>query len=133
MTIEAQPIPGRLKIFLGAAPGVGKTYEMLLAARHYGIDDAVMASSCKTLGRPWIETVEALIPSGTIHAKRRAEELEMSAEAVAEAGIDPIMARAIVARLRWKEGLGLKERLDGVEPADHSAAYAEIEKALGDR
>lgn len=25
--------PGRLKIFLGAAPGVGKTYEMLLAAR----------------------------------------------------------------------------------------------------
>ena len=24
---------GRLKIFLGAAPGVGKTYEMLLSAR----------------------------------------------------------------------------------------------------
>ena len=24
---------GRLKIFLGAAPGVGKTYEMLTAAR----------------------------------------------------------------------------------------------------
>jgi two-component system sensor histidine kinase KdpD len=25
--------PGRLKIFLGAAPGVGKTYQMLLAAQ----------------------------------------------------------------------------------------------------
>ncbi|MCE4225286.1 NAD(P)-dependent oxidoreductase [Methylobacterium sp. C25] len=106
------------------------TDEMMPAARHYGIDEAVLASACKTLGRPWIETVESLIPSGTIHAKRRAEELEMSADAVAEAGIDPIMARAIVARLRWKEGLGLKERLNGIEPADQRAAYAEIENAL---
>ena len=35
---------GRLKIFLGAAPGVGKTYEMLLAAqarRRDGIDVVV--------------------------------------------------------------------------------------------
>jgi two-component system, OmpR family, sensor histidine kinase KdpD len=31
---EAQKaLRGRLKIFLGAAPGVGKTYEMLSAAR----------------------------------------------------------------------------------------------------
>jgi two-component system, OmpR family, sensor histidine kinase KdpD len=31
---EAQQVEqGRLKIFLGAAPGVGKTYEMLAAAR----------------------------------------------------------------------------------------------------
>src|SRR5580704_2318568 len=29
---------GRLKIFLGAAPGVGKTYEMLLEARQRRLD-----------------------------------------------------------------------------------------------
>ena len=40
----------------------------------------------------------------------------MSAEAVVDAGVEPITARAIVARLRWKEGLGLKEHFDGVEP-----------------
>ena len=29
---------GRLKIFLGAAPGVGKTYEMLVQARRRKLD-----------------------------------------------------------------------------------------------
>ena len=98
------------------------TDEMMLAARHYGVDEVVLASACKTLARPWMDTVESLVPSGVIHAKRRAEELEMSAEAIADAGIEPVMARAIVARLRWKQGLGLKEHFQGVEPADHKVA-----------
>src|SRR5262249_692409 len=43
---------GRLKIFLGAAPGVGKTYEMLLAAqgrRRDGVD--VVVGIVETHGR----------------------------------------------------------------------------------
>jgi two-component system, OmpR family, sensor histidine kinase KdpD len=43
---------GRLKIFLGAAPGVGKTYEMLKAAqsrRHDGAD--VVIGLIETHGR----------------------------------------------------------------------------------
>ncbi|TXN66599.1 NAD(P)-dependent oxidoreductase [Methylobacterium sp. WL18] len=106
------------------------TDEMLLAARHYGVDEIVLASACKTLARPWMDTVEALIPSGVIHAKRRAEELAMSAEAVADAGIDPIMARAVAARLRWKADLGLKETLQGVEPANHREAMDAVAAAL---
>lgn len=98
------------------------TDEMLLAARHYGIDDIVLASASKTLARPWMDTVESLIPSGVIHAQRRAEELEMSAEAVADAGIEPVMARAVAARLRWKAALGLKDHLKGVEPPDYKTA-----------
>ena len=50
---------GRLKIFLGAAPGVGKTYEMLSVARRKlaeGVD--VVAGIVETHGR--IET-EALL------------------------------------------------------------------------
>ncbi len=108
------------------------TDEMLLAARYYGVDEMVLASACNTLARPWIDTVESLLPSGAIHAKRRAEELEMSAEAVADAGIDPIMARAVVARLRWKEGLGLKEHFNGVEPPDHRAAIAAMVARMPD-
>ena len=49
---------GRLKIFLGAAPGVGKTYEMLLSARarkREGID--VVVGVVETHGR---EETEAL-------------------------------------------------------------------------
>ena len=44
---------GRLKIFLGAAPGVGKTYEMLLTAQakqRQGVD-VVVASSRRMAAR----------------------------------------------------------------------------------
>lgn len=92
------------------------TDEMLLAAHQYGIDEIVLASASKTLARPWMDTVQSLTPSGAIHAKRRAEELEMSADAVADAGVEPIMARAVAQRLRWKESLGLKDHFKGVVP-----------------
>ena len=106
------------------------TGEMLLAARHYGIDEIVLASASKTLARPWMETVQSLIPSGVIHAQRRAEELEMSAEAVADAGIEPVMARAVAARLHWKASLGLKDQLKGVEPADYKAAMNAVASGM---
>ncbi|MGY3530725.1 DUF1932 domain-containing protein [Bradyrhizobium sp. USDA 4452] len=107
------------------------TDEMLLAARQYGIDDIVLASASKTLARPWMDTVHSLTPSGVIHAKRRAEELEMSADAVEDAGIEPIMARAIAARLRWKESLGLKDHFKGIVPRTYQEALEAIELKAG--
>lgn len=109
------------------------TDEMMLAARKYGIDEVVLASASKTLARPWMDTVQSLTPSGVIHAKRRAEELEMSAEAVADAGIDPIMARAVAARLRWKEGLGLKDHFKGVVPKSYGEALEAIELKMSEK
>jgi 3-hydroxyisobutyrate dehydrogenase-like beta-hydroxyacid dehydrogenase len=109
------------------------TDEMLLAARHYGLDEIVLASASKTLARPWMDTVASLTPSGVIHAKRRAEELEMSAEAVADAGVEPIMARAIAARLRWKEGLRLKDHFKGVVPATYKDALQAIAMKMAER
>ena len=109
------------------------TDEMMLAARQYGIDEAVLASACKTLARPWIDTVQSLIPSGAIHAKRRAEELEMSADAVQDAGVEPVMARAVAQRLRWKEALGLKDHFKGVVPASYKEAFDAIEQKLAER
>ena len=103
--------------------------EMVLAARVYGLDEAVLASASKTLTRPFMDTVHSLSPSGVIHAKRRAEEVEMAAEAVADAGIDPLMTRATAARLRWKESLGLKDHFGGVVPETYTLAFdAMIEK-----
>jgi 3-hydroxyisobutyrate dehydrogenase-like beta-hydroxyacid dehydrogenase len=109
------------------------TDEMLLAGRRYGIDEIILASACKTLARPWMDTVQSLTPSGAIHAKRRAEELEMSADTVQDAGIEPIMARAIVARLRWKEALGLKDHFKGVVPASYRDAIDAIEQKLAEK
>jgi two-component system sensor histidine kinase KdpD len=50
---STSPGPGHLRIFLGAAPGVGKTYEMLVEAREdrkSGID--VVIGFVETYGRP---------------------------------------------------------------------------------
>ena len=77
--------------------------------------------------------VESLTSSGAIHAKRRAEELEMSADAVQDVGIDPIMARAVAQRLRWKEALGLQEHFKGVVPPSYKEAIDAIEKKLTER
>jgi 3-hydroxyisobutyrate dehydrogenase-like beta-hydroxyacid dehydrogenase len=93
--------------------------EMLLAARHYGLEEAVLASASKTMDRPFMATIDTLLSAGAIHAKRRAEEVEMAADAVADAGIEPVMARATVARLRLVEQLGLKEHFGGVAPPSH--------------
>jgi two-component system, OmpR family, sensor histidine kinase KdpD len=55
---KENPARGRLKVFLGAAPGVGKTYEMLLsgrAQRASGVD--VVIGVVETHGRPETEAL----------------------------------------------------------------------------
>src|SRR6185437_11769202 len=67
----AQETRGRLKLFLGAAPGVGKTYEMLETAqakRREGVD--VVVGVVETHGRT--ET-EALLTGLEIMPRRRVD------------------------------------------------------------
>src|SRR5215469_11786748 len=62
---------GRLKIFVGAAPGVGKTYEMLQTARakkRDGVD--VVVGVVETHGR---KETEALLENLEIIPRRRVE------------------------------------------------------------
>ena len=47
--------------------------------------------------------------------------------------IEPIMARAIAARLRWKEGLGLKDHFKGVVPANYKIAIDAIANKMQER
>jgi two-component system sensor histidine kinase KdpD len=59
---------GRLKIFLGAAPGVGKTYEMLQEARaRFNAGKDVVVGVAETHGRKETEALldglEAIPPS----------------------------------------------------------------------
>jgi two-component system, OmpR family, sensor histidine kinase KdpD len=79
---------GRLKIFLGAVPGVGKTYAMLEAAqvrKREGID--VVVGVVETHGRP--ET-EALLHGLEIIPRRRLEYRNRTFE---EMDLDAILAR----------------------------------------
>ena len=107
--------------------------EMLLGARRYGLEDAVLASASKTLARPFPELAAGLLTTGVIHAKRRAEEAGMAAEALADVGIDPIMTRSTEARLQWVEALGLKEHFGGRVPETWQQALEAIEAKLPPR
>lgn len=75
---------GRLKIFLGAAPGVGKTYEMLLSGRARKADGVdVVIGVVETHGRKETEAlVEGfeIIPRISVDYKdRRLEEMDIDA------------------------------------------------------
>src|SRR5688572_15062645 len=70
---EGKERTGRLKIFVGAAPGVGKTYEMLQAARaraKEGVD--VVVGVVETHGRKeteaLLEGLEVLTRRPVVHA-----------------------------------------------------------------
>src|SRR6266705_40566 len=79
---------GRLKIFVGAAPGVGKTYEMLQSAHaklKAGVDVAV--GLIETHGRA--ET-EALLQGLEVLPRKR---IEYKDQTIEEMDIDALIAR----------------------------------------
>ena len=90
--------------------------ECLLGASKLGIDATILQSIDRSFKRSFVEMANALLTTGAIHAERRAEEVAMSAEALADAGLDPVMAKAAAERLRWVAGLGLKQHFGGVVP-----------------
>ncbi|MDB5692956.1 MAG: histidine kinase [Alphaproteobacteria bacterium] len=110
---------GRLKVFLGAAPGVGKTYEMLtdgLARRKAGID--VVIGAVETHGRA--ET-EALVDGYEIVPRR---EIDHQGRKLPEMDIDAILARrprlALVDELAHSNAPGSR----------HPKRYQDVEELL---
>ena len=76
--------------------------ESLLSARHYGVEETVLASLTDLLPvGDWNKLAGYMISRSLEHGKRRAEEMREVAETVAEAGIAPLMTRACVARQDW--------------------------------
>ncbi len=88
VAVKTPSRPGRLKIFLGAAPGVGKTYEMLTSARQRrreGID--VVVGVVETHGRA--ET-QALLDGLEVIPRRR---MDYKGRVVEEMDLDAVLAR----------------------------------------
>jgi 3-hydroxyisobutyrate dehydrogenase-like beta-hydroxyacid dehydrogenase len=106
--------------------------ECLLATEQYGISAAVLDSYSRFLApRPFAATAAFLVRTNAIHAGRRAEEAEMSAEALLDAGVEPIMTRATVARMETVAGLALRDTFGGAVPAHYSEAIAAVAAGLG--
>jgi 3-hydroxyisobutyrate dehydrogenase-like beta-hydroxyacid dehydrogenase len=76
------------------------TVESMYAARHYGVEDAVLASlheSFPSLG--WNKDLpDYLISRVVVHGRRRAAEMREVAATISEAGIAPLMSSSIAER-----------------------------------
>lgn len=112
-------VSGKLKIFVGAAPGVGKTYEMLLSAharRKAGID--VVVGFVETHGRA--ET-EALVRGLEVIPRKR---LNYRGQIVEEMDLDAVIARrpkiALVDELAHTNAAGSR----------HPKRYLDVEELL---
>lgn len=104
--------------------------ECLLASTRYGIAADVVASLEASFQKPFSVLANSLAAGDVIHATRRAEEVEMSAQTLVEIGVDPIVTRAVAERLHWVGRLGLKSHFDGQRPAGYLDAIAAVERAL---
>ena len=110
---------GKLKIFVGAAPGVGKTYEMLQSAharRKAGID--VVVGFVETHGRA--ET-EALVRGLEVVPRKR---LDYRGQTIEEMDLDAVIARrpqiALVDELAHTNAAGSR----------HPKRYLDVEELL---
>lgn len=76
--------------------------ESLLAARRHGVERTVLESLRDLFpNEDWERIAAYMISRSLEHGRRRAEEMREAAQAVAEAGIDPLMSLACAARQEW--------------------------------
>ena len=79
--------------------------ESMLTARHYGVEDVVLASLSDLLPLPdWPRTAQYMIARSLEHGARRAEEMREAAVTVADADVAPLMSQAIAQRQDWAAG-----------------------------
>ncbi|WP_423455546.1 NAD(P)-binding domain-containing protein [Ottowia sp. VDI28] len=151
---EAQRVAGSLSLFgmnaraVGHEPGQASAIkivrsvlakgletlyvEALLAATRMNVEQEVLGTFCDWLdARPAAATAELLVTTHLLHAQRRMHELDMSIEAVREAGVEPVMARAVRNRLAMTAGAGVAAQLDGKPPDSLAQALEMLNKTAG--
>ncbi len=82
--------------------------ESMLAAGKLGLEGRIVDSLGITFpGLDWRAVIAHYLGRSAVHAKRQAAEMHASAETVEDLGVEPIMARAIAARLDLAASLDL--------------------------
>lgn len=111
--------------------------ESLTAARHYGVEDAVIASLRETFpGIDWERQTAYFFQRVIEHGRRRAEEMRESAHTIREAGLTPWLAEASAQRQEWMAQLaeaGVFGRRDEPGYARHTDWRVEADRILAQR
>jgi 3-hydroxyisobutyrate dehydrogenase-like beta-hydroxyacid dehydrogenase len=80
--------------------------ESFTAARHYGVEDAVISSLKQTFpGIDWEKQAAYFFQRAIEHGRRRSEEMREVAQTVREAGLDPWTAAGSAERQGWMADL----------------------------
>ncbi|MCC6197705.1 MAG: NAD(P)-dependent oxidoreductase [Burkholderiales bacterium] len=114
------------------AKGLETLYvEALLAAGRLGVRDEVLETFCSWLDmRPAAATAELLVTTHVVHAERRMHELEMSIDAVQEAGVAPIVTKAVHERLAATTRSGVGDQFGGNVPQSLAKALDALQSVL---
>ena len=81
--------------------------ESFTTARHYGVEDAVIASLHETFpGVDWEKQAAYFFQRAIEHGRRRSEEVREVAETVRDAGLVPHSASGTAERQAWMAELG---------------------------
>lgn len=76
--------------------------ESLVAARHYGVEDTVLASLGDLLpNADWPALARYMLSRSLLHGRRRADEMHNVAQTLVEAGVVPWMSEASIHRQAW--------------------------------
>lgn len=114
---------GRLKIFLGAAPGVGKTYTMLEAARHArdgGLD--VVVGHVESHGRADIESL--------LQGLEQLPSRESTRDGIVRCDLDVAAARRRSPALLLVDELAHSNRLGSERGPRHAKRWQDIQELL---
>lgn len=100
--------------------------ESYTAARHYGVEDAMIATLQETFpGIDWTKQGAYFFSRVAQHGRRRAEEMREVANTVREAGFEPFMAAAIAGKHDWMAGQARAGHFAGLGPAPAWQAFAD--------
>jgi len=104
--------------------------ESLLSARHYGVESTVIDSLRNLFpGTDWSTLARYMISRSLIHGRRRAEEMREVAQAVSEAGLEPLMSAACAQRQDWAAGFREAASIDELDAMlDAVLSRADAEK-----
>jgi len=100
--------------------------ESYTTARHYGVEDAMIATLQETFpGIDWPKQGAYFFGRVARHGKRRAEEMREVAHTVREAGFEPLMASAIAEKHDWMAAQARAGHFEGLAKEPDWQAYAD--------
>ena len=100
--------------------------ESYATARHYGVEDAMIATLQETFpGIDWSKQGAYFFSRVAQHGRRRAEEMREVANTVREAGFEPFMAAAIAHKHDWMAAQARDGCFAGLPPSPPWQAWAD--------